>query len=134
MSKWSQSSHAAPSKSFLPLLSGAANNVLYENPQARVLTGHLQRPHFNQVCEPALQPRLNRELQGRGQLLAVRLKNHSQQATAKIRPVHSLAGTRKKKFFDHVADMVVVVGGRRSAAAIEMERKVDIHQLPLTRS
>jgi hypothetical protein len=87
---------------------------------------------LDHIRQPLLQTRLNSELQRGRQFGAIRRKNQLQNPAAKIGPVDPFASIGEEELLDHVADVILIAGLGGAPAVIEIEWKIDIHQVAFT--
>src|ERR1051325_5832320 len=108
-------------------LAGAAHGVLDLDGERGFDGIDVHALHFHDVAEPLLQGGGDGELRRRRKRIAVRGEDELQQAAAEVGTIHPLAGRGEEELLDHVADVVVVIGQRRAAAAVDAEWLVDMH-------
>jgi hypothetical protein len=94
-----------------------------------ILCRNLKRLEIDHVSQVALERGLGCELQGGRQFRTVGGEDNLQQSAPEVGPVRPLSGRGEQELLDHVADVIVIAGTRRSATPVELKWKIDVHRI-----
>ena len=87
----------------------APDEIADRDAQGGVFVRHVDRIDLDEIAEILLERTLDEVLRGRGELVAVRREDQTQQAAAEVGPIDPFARRGEKHLLDQVADVRVVV-------------------------